>query len=106
MKKVLKISFNNYQNLLNVSINKAKNILWILGRNAFLFILIFILLGMFFGEYLFYKYVFLVKIENPEIVSSQIKFQKDTYESVLKEWQKREDFFKKSSQENYPNPFR
>ena len=105
MKKFFKISFKNSKSLLHIFIYKFKSVLWILCKNAFLFILIFILLGMFYGEYLFYKYVFLVKIKNPEIVSIPIKFQKDIYDSVLKEWKKREDIFKNSSRENYSDPF-
>lgn len=105
MEKLSKKSFINSRNLIDIFINKAKNALWFLGENAFLFILIFVLLGMLYGEFLFYKYVFLLRIENPEFTFTTIKFQKDVYDSVLKEWQTREDIFNDSSYQNYSDPF-
>ena len=76
-----------------------------MGRNAFLFILIFILLDIIVGEFLFYRYVFLVKNEEPKIVYVVTKFQENLYQSVLKELQVRESIFKDDSEVNYPNPF-
>lgn len=90
MDKISKIPFLNSQ-LLDRYISKIKKIPWILGRDAFLFVLIFILLDIIFGEFLFYKHVLLVNIKEPEIVNTPIKFQENVYQSVLKELQIRED---------------
>ena len=103
--KALKIHFNGYQKLLDIGINKIKKTLLVLGKDAFLFILIFVLLEILFGEFLFYKYVFLLRIEEQKIVATPIKFKENVYQSVLQEWQVRENIFKNSLQENYQNPF-
>ncbi len=103
MIKGFKTFFNNYQ-LLDICINKIKKIPWILGRYVFLFILIFILLGIIFGEFLFWRYVFLVNIEEPKIVNISTKFEENTYQSVLKELQVRENIFLNLQNENYTAP--
>jgi len=100
-----KISFN-YHNLLDYVVSRTKSILWFLGKNAFYIIIIAVIFCIAWGAFLFYKYVFLVKMEDPISVSSPVKFQKDIYDSVLKEQQKREDNFNKSSDQNYLNPFK
>ena len=105
MKKEFKILLINSQKLLYKFKESIKKMLWALGRDAFLFILIFVLLDMVFGEFLFYNYVFLTKIKEPEVALNLTKFQANTYQSVVKEWQYREDAFSSSSEENYLSPF-
>ena len=85
--------------------DKIKKIPWILGRNAFLFILIFILLSIILGQFLFYEYVFLVKIEEPKMSDITAKFQESIYRAVLRELDARESVFENPPQKNYPNPF-
>jgi len=105
MKKEFKKYLENFQRLLNVYLNNFKKILQAVGKYAFLFILIFVLLGIVFGEFLFYRYVLLLKIKEPIIISSPTKFRDDVYQSVLKEWQIRENIFNDLPQENYSDPF-
>mgnify|MGYP001593922107 FL=1 len=89
MKKQFKIFFINFQ-LLDKYIIKINKVLWILGKNAFLFILIFILLDIILNGFLFYKYVFLVSIKEPQVVEIPTKFKESIYESVLKEMETRD----------------
>lgn len=94
----------NYQNLYSTTKKAIKNAVWFLGYNAFLFLLIFILLEILFGEYLFYKYVFLAKMQEDEAIVS-ITFKENTYRSVLEEWKKRDAIFEHASENHYPDPF-
>lgn len=105
MIKGFKISFINSQ-MLNAYVDKIKKIPWFLGKNAFLFILIFILMSIAFGGFLFYQYIFLVSNKEPNIVNISTEFKKDIYQSVLNELQTRENTFKNLPQENYPDQFR
>ena len=91
--------------LLNIFVSKIKKVPWILGRNAFLFILIFILLDIIFGEFLFYQYVFLSDIEESPIFNISTKFKENAYKSVSEKIQVRENIFKNIPQENYADPF-
>lgn len=103
MKKPLSISFNSPKTLRAVKA-KVKKLLWYLGKNAFLFILIFILLDILFAEVIFYVYMTSIE-EEPESVVIPTKFQKNTYDSVLKQWKARNYIFENKPQENYSNPF-
>lgn len=105
MKKTLKQSFKNCKVFLFLLFAKIKKIPSILGRDAFLFVIMFVLLDIVFGEFLFYQYVFLIKTKEPEIVSASIKFQENAYQSILKEWQDKDDIFKNTIQRNYKDPF-
>ncbi len=100
------ISRYDYRGFLSLCKRKARGALWYLGEHAFLCILIAILFCVMFGTFLFYKYVFLVRIEYPDTVMAPIKFRKDVYDSVLREWQKREVIFNNASGENYSDPFK
>ena len=90
---------------MDLCFKKIKKLLWNFGKYAFLFIIIFILLYIVLGEFLFYRYVFLANIKEPEITGSLTRFKENVYQSVLKELQDREDTFKSSSPKNYQDPF-
>lgn len=105
MKKILNASFNDYPKILEKITNNIKKALWDLGKNAFLFILIFILLEVCFAEILFYMYIISANKE-PEAIAIPAKFQKNIYDSLLKQWDDRDNIFKNQSQENYPDPFK
>ncbi|MEK7664376.1 MAG: hypothetical protein AAB340_03000 [Patescibacteria group bacterium] len=105
MKQVLKISFINYNRLFYGFLNTAKKVLWFLARDVFLIILILILLTIVFGELLFYNYVLSVEIKELNVDSNVIRFQKNTYKSVVEEWARRENIFNNPSDINYRNPF-
>lgn len=106
MKKITKTFFSDCKNLLDESFNNIKKIPWIFSKDAFLFIMIFVLLGILFGEFLFYKYVILTEIKSFEVVDVSTKFRKKEYQSVLEKLQSKEDIFKNSLQGNYSDPFR
>jgi len=83
---------------------KIKKIFLILGKDAFLFILFILLIEIIFAEFLFYKYVLSVGIQEPSL-SGFIGFRESEYQSILKEWQAREEFLKNYSADNIQNPF-
>lgn len=103
MNKNFKISFQNYKLLV---MTKIRKVLETLGRDAFSLILIFIILEIIFGEFLFYKHVLSIEINEPSVSSVSTEFQNKVYESVLKELQSRENISKESVQENYSSPFK
>ncbi len=95
----------SYQNILNGIKNGAKNIVWFFAQGAFFFILIFLLLEVLLGEYLFYQYILVAKTKEPEVTTLPVRFKKEVYQSVLKEWEKRESVFSQAVREKYTNPF-
>lgn len=96
----------SYHNFLSIIKRKFKGLVWFLGEHAFFCILVSVLFCVMSGSFLFYKYVFLVRIEYPDTVMTPIKFKKDVYDSVLREWQKREVIFSNAFFENYSDPFK
>lgn len=85
---------------------KTKRVLWYLGKEAFFFVIIFVLIEIIIGQFLLYRYFFSAQSKEPEFtVDTSLYFKEDVYQSVLKDWQDREELFKQPSQENYPNPF-
>ena len=79
--------------------------LWILARDAFLFILIFTLLSIILVEFLFYVYVVIPDVKDGASTNNIVQFKKETYNSIVAEWQKRDSIFSNPSKINYPNPF-
>lgn len=104
-KKGFKIYAVNYRGLLAAFVDNIKKVLWIIARDAFLFILICILLAVVFGEFLFYNYVILAEVRTSDQEASLTTFKEDTYQSVIKELQVREDAFNGPTNINYQNPF-
>lgn len=105
MEIILHTIFNSAKKLFNAWLFCIKQIPWILAKDAFLFMVLFILLDIAFGEFLLYQYGFLLEIEETEIASVPVKFQEDTYQSVIKEWQVRENTFNHLTKEVYSDPF-
>lgn len=93
------------QNLLNSIKKGVKNIMWFLAQNAFLVVLIFILLEILLGEFLFYQYISLPRVRDPEITQVSLRFKKEVYKSVLSSWENREKSLTQFSIENLQNPF-
>ena len=104
MKINTKESFINFWQVKHIT-SKIKKILFILGRDAFLFILFVLLIEVIFAELLFYKYVLSVEIQEPSSLSSFVGFKENEYQSIIKEWNAREEFFKNYSSNNVSNPF-
>jgi len=105
MNRGFKIFTIKYQKLVYGFNNSIKKVLWSLARDAFLFVLILILVSMVFGELLFYNYALLAETKEIDIVSSITKFQEDTYQSVIQEQKNREDIFNNPPDTNYQSPF-
>jgi hypothetical protein len=62
---------------------KIKGLFLVIGLRAFLIILLFIILGLFFGIFIFYNYAFLAKNILPETTESIIKFDDKIYNGVM-----------------------
>ncbi len=73
-------------------------VVWILGLNAFLLVLILVIVNFIFGGFVFYKYVFLAEKEAPKITENILKFNYKTYYGVLEELRIKE-------QQNSEEPF-
>ena len=90
---------------MNGLVSRMKRTLLVLGRDAFLFILFIFLVEIIFSEFLFYKYVLSVEIQEPSLTGGFVGFREKEYQSILTEWQSREDFLKNYPTENPPDPF-
>lgn len=98
-------SILNKSDTLNTTIEKIKKIPWILGSFAFSVILLFVLFDLILGEFLFYKYVILVKKEEPVVVESFVKFEHKAYLKIMAERQIKEQKFNDPTIEEFSNPF-
>ena len=105
MFKKITLSFTGLKKLFGACIGAAKKIPWILGRNAFSFILILILLDVLLVEFLFYKYVVIASIKEPEGTVQVTTFKENTYRDVILQWQTRGEMFSESLNQTYSNPF-
>lgn len=104
MKVLHKISFD-YKKILMFSLDISRKFLWVLARDAFLFILVFILIAMVLGEFLFYHYVFLVEVNYPNTNDTVVRFKEDMYKSVIGELKNRENTFNSPWEGSYQDPF-
>jgi hypothetical protein len=86
-------------------IAKIKKLLWDMGRDAVLVVLLVVLIEAAFGEFLFYKYGFLAQQQEPKISSDSFQFKEGAYQNILSEWQERSQKFQDYSQNNYLSPF-
>jgi hypothetical protein len=75
----MKITFNSPKNLKE----KLKNLVWILGLNAFSLILFLIFIDIILGCAIFYNYVFLAENHEPQITENIVKFDFEAYQQVL-----------------------
>jgi hypothetical protein len=80
---------------------KAKKILWMLGRGAFLLILLIIFFEVALGIFLFYIYVFLPQNQTSKVSDDSVYFKEDVYQNIISEWQDRGQKFKDYSQKDY-----
>lgn len=104
MKALRKISFD-YKKIFMFFLDISRKFLWVIARDAFLFILVFILIAMVLGEFLFYHYIFLVEVNYPNTNDTVVRFKEDIYKSVIGELKNRENTFNNPLNENYQNPF-
>jgi len=95
---------------MKLKLHKIKNFLKklpiIIGENAFLISLLFILLSLILGGLVLYNYIRLTQKVEIQIIKEPVKFQFQTYEEVLKIWQEREEKSKEVDLKQYPDLFR
>ena len=78
---------------------------WFLGRHVFVMVLLLILLELAVVTALFYQYVFLPRTGSVEADEAPAVFKEKNYQSVLKEWSRRQETIETSAKETYNNPF-
>jgi len=94
---------------MKIEINKIKTFFGktprVLGENAFLTAICFIILSLIFGGFVFYRYIILTQKAEPDIIEKSFKFQENDYQNILKIWQEREEKFNTADSEQRSNPF-
>lgn len=75
---------------------RVKRILWCLGLRAFSLVLLFIVIELIWGGFIFYKYVSLPEKSEPKIVENITKFDYKSYQNVLEQLQTEVGSFKRS----------
>ncbi|MBI2450382.1 MAG: hypothetical protein HYV47_02485 [Candidatus Nealsonbacteria bacterium] len=95
---------------LNFKLNRAKDGFFKLLRRAaenfFLTFLILVFFALIVGLVIFYKYSILPSKMEPELGEEVIKFDNDSYQKILQEWQNREGRFNAAKTKLYSDPFR
>ena len=67
-----------------------KKMLWALGEHAFLLVLVLLCVGALISAFLFYAYVLPAQTKVPNVSESALKFHKDIFQQVVKEWNAQE----------------
>jgi len=91
--------------IFRIKTDKIKNAPWVLGLNAFWIIIFLIFVEIAVGEFLFYKYVFLVGNNELKTIDYNLKFKNNIYQRVLEKWQEKNQTFEDYQIEQYSNPF-
>lgn len=89
----------------HIKTDKIKKMPWVLGLNAFWIIIFLIFIEIAVGEFLFYKYVFLVETNESKVVDYNLKFKNNIYQKVLEKWEEKNQRFEDYQIEQYSNPF-
>ncbi len=105
MIKAPQLNVTVFKNLTR-KISRIKKLPWIFGMNAFLTLLVLILLTLILGALIFYRYNILIKKEEPKIIEKPLQLEEKTYQKIVSEWQEREKRFIEASQKEYSDPFR
>jgi|GEM_PF-2171151 len=66
---------------------------WAIGKEAFSYIIVFILIDIIIGEILFYQFVIVTNLQNPQIVTPPVQFHVQTYQAVVGQIQVRQEKF-------------
>jgi len=90
---------------LGINKKKIKKIPWILASYTFLIMLFLILLDFLLGGYVYYRYIVLVKTQEPQVIERTMKFEYNAYAQILKSWEAKERIFQKPDDNRYINPF-
>ena len=98
----MKLSFN-------IKFDKVKKIFAKLPRtlaeNSFPVILLLFFVSLVLGGFIYYEYVFLVKNREPQLLAKPFRIDERAYQTILDEWQARENIFQEVSLKQYPDPF-
>lgn len=78
----------------------------VLGKQAFLTFLAFLLLSLVLGGFCFYKYGFLAERAELQIPKKPLQLNEEMYSRILGEWEVREQRLKEIDAKQYPDPFR
>jgi hypothetical protein len=76
-----------------------------LASRAFLIILLLILANLIWGVFIFYHYVVLVQVRDPEVVKENIAFKYALYDRILQEQKLQDKNFQDFQSKTYSNPF-
>jgi len=78
----------------------------ILGEHSFLTFLGLLLIALILSGFIFYKYSFLVKKEEPEIFGKLLQFKEEDCQKVLEIWQNKAKISEEIDLKQYPDPFK
>ncbi|PJE69431.1 MAG: hypothetical protein COU98_02060 [Candidatus Staskawiczbacteria bacterium CG10_big_fil_rev_8_21_14_0_10_38_10] len=105
MIKIGKINLKTLSRLVK-NLAKTKKLLWVIGENAFLAILVFILFALISGSVVFYKYSYLVEKTEPEAGAKPFQFEEKVYQKIIAIWQRQEKNLEEVSNKKYSDLFR
>lgn len=105
MEKKSKMFYSKIKDFSISCSRKIDEILWFFGRNAFMIILILVLLELIFAEFLFYKYVFLAKKREPVLTGELTEFRKNEYKRFSERRWSMEKALESRSEEPFADPF-
>jgi len=77
-----------------------------LAENSFFTVLGLLFLSFALGLFVFYKYSFLADKQKLEITEKPLEFEQETYVTVLKKWEERDENFSGIDAKIYSNPFK
>lgn len=77
-----------------------------LSEHTFFALLVFLLISFVLGGMIFYKYIILIETFPPAIGEEFFRFDQNTYQKVLSEWELRNKKTSEIDSEKYLNPFR
>jgi len=93
-----------------IKLNKIKTFLKILPKklseNSFSVFLGLVVFSLILGLLIFYQYVILAKTKTPVVTEKPLQFKTKTYQTILNEWQKRNEKFLEINLKEYSDPFR
>lgn len=89
----------------NAGFKKIKKIPKTLAEHLFLVFFGFLIIDLIIGSFVFYKYYLLIENSEVNISEKVLKFEENTYQEVLDQWQTREENLKSINSKEYFNPF-
>ena len=87
----------------SISLENFKRINKVLAKNSFKVILLFFLLSLIFGYFIYYKYFFLATNKEPVLTKDFVDIKEENFQKVLEEWEHREKKFQEANFKDYPN---